>query len=325
MRMLLVLVAATLVALACITGTAGVSSSGMAGTAPHTAPAEPPIEAGPGQLELPPPLREPVAAPGDVFEPVPGGTIDWGRKVVRARGTGVVDPGAQNPAQARLMAERAAVVVAQRNLLEIVKGVRVDSDTKVENFMTRFDVVYSHVDGVVRGARMVGPAVYDDKSGTVEVELEIDLTGPSGVAGALEPALAPGRPVSAARLSPQVQEFFRQYSGLVLEAGNTGLKPSLFPKIYDENGNLLLDTRDYFQELTGSTGMTALQYVERLDQVLSRPEFARNPLVLKVKQVKGALGTDIILSRPDADKLKWLKDGAKYLLEAGRLIVRLLL
>ncbi|MEO0085577.1 MAG: hypothetical protein ABIK37_02990 [candidate division WOR-3 bacterium] len=325
MRTLLVLAAAALLAVACVTGTAGVRSSSMTETAPHTVPAEPPIQSGPGRFELPPPLREPVAAPGDVAEPVPGGTVDWGRKVVRARGTGVVDPGNQNLAQARLMAERAAVVVAQRNLLEIVKGVRVDSDTKVENFMTKFDVVYSHVDGVVRGARQVGPAVYDEGSGTVEVELEIDLTGPQSVAGALSPALGTGQPVSTGQLSPQVQEFFRQYSGLVLEAGNSGLKPSLFPKIYDESGNLLLDTRNYFQELTGQTGITAVQYVERLDQILSRPEFSRNPLVLKVKQVTGRLGTDIILSRPDADKLKWLKDGAKYLLDAGRLLVRLLL
>ena len=325
MKNLLILSAVIFAALACATATTGVRGSGMAETAPHTAPATPPLQAGPGQFELPPPLREPVAAPGDVLEPVPGGTVDWGRRLVRARGTGVVDPGNPNSAQARLMAERAAVVVAQRNLLEIVKGVRVDSDTKVENFMTKFDVIYTHVDGIVRGARQVGPAVYDERSGTVEVELEIDLAGPQSIAGALAPALGSGQPVAAARLSPQVHEFFRQYSGLILEAGNTGLKPSLFPKIYDENGNLLLDTRDYFQELTGPTGATALQYVEKLDQILSRPEFARNPLVLKVKQAKGALGADIVLGRQDADKLKWLKDGAKYLLDAGRLLVRLLL
>jgi len=325
MRTILGLAAAALTLLACATGTSGVRSRELAGTAPHTAPAMPPLQADTTRFELPAPVLGPITAPGDVLEPVPGGQVDWGRKVVRARGTGVIDPGAQNPAQARLMAERAAVVVAQRNLLEIVKGVRVDSDTKVENFMTRFDVVYSHVDGVVRGARPVGPATYDEKSGTVEVELEIDLAGPQSVTGALAPALGPGQPVSAAQLSPPVQEFFRQYSGLVLEAGNTGLKPSLFPKIYDENGNLLLDTRDYYQQYTGQAGMTALQYVERLDQILSRPEFARSPLVLKVKQVKGLLGTDIVLGRQDVDKLKWLKDGAKYLLDAGRLLVRLLL
>ena len=312
----LMLVALLLAAGCATTGTVGSSS------VVSNAPVVEPSRGEPETFALPTPLG-PVSAPGEVSEPVPGGAIDWSGRAVRARGTGVVDPGNTNQAQARLMAERAAVVVAQRNLLEIIKGVRVDSDTKVKDFMTQYDVVYTHVGGIIKGARQLGNAKFDSVAGTVDVELEVELYGDSGVEQAVETAMGAGE-VSSASLSPQVEEFFRQYGGLVMDGGNTGLKPSLFPKIFDESGKLLLDTRDYLR-YAGRPGAQAVQFVSRLDEILARPEFARQPLVLKVKEVRGKLGTDIVIGRNDAEKLKWLKDGARFLLDAGRLLFKLAL
>jgi len=319
---------ATLVALliGCALPSATVQQTGSV-TTPKQAPVSGPIEMPRIPEEgftTPVPVEE-IVKPDEISEPVPGGVIDWGVGVVRARGSGVIDPGDPKPTRARLMAERAAVVVAQRNLLEIIKGVRVDSDTRVENFFTRYDVIYSHVEGIVKGARQVGPAKFDSLTGVVEVELEVNLTGPQSVADALTPALTPSTGTQPpATASAAVKEFFRQYSGLVLDAGNTGLKPALFPKIYDEAGNLLLDTREFYQ-YTGSTGQKVLHYINRLDEIIARPEFARQPLVLKIKQVRGKLGADIVLSKQDADRLKWLKDGARFLFDAGRFLVKLLL
>ena len=300
--------------------TAGIRGSGTAAPEPPTvAPVQPPTE-----FELPRPLPG-VTLPGELVEPGPGGGVDWAERTVRARGSGVVDPGARNPAQARLMAERAAVVVAQRNLLEIVKGVRVDSDSRVENFMTDYDVVYTRVEGYVKGARQRGPAKFDEQSGIVEVELEMELYGPDGLADALTPAVgAAGAGLPPTSLPPAVIEFFKQYSGLVFDGAAAGLKPSLYPKIYDERGNLLLDTKDYAGFL-GREGPAALRFIQDLDRVLARPEFARRPLVLRVRQVTGRLGTDIILGSADADKLNWLKDGFKYVTGIGRFLLRVLL
>ncbi len=295
-----------------------VGSSSVTGTQPVA-----PLPSEETQFTAPVPLG-PVSAPGDVAEPVPGGMVDWSGKTVRARGTGVMDPGNMNKAQARLMAERAAVVVAQRNLLEIVKGVRVDSDTRVQNFMTDYDVVYTHVEGIVKGARQLGPARYDSVAGTVEVELEMPMYGDSSLEQALAPVLGPKGEVAAAGLSPRVREFFEQYGGLVMDAGNTGLKPALFPKIYDEDGNLLLDTKDYLK-YAGKSGQAAVQFIRALDEVLANKKLGNQPLVLKVKQIRGKLGSDIVIGKLDADKLKWLKDGARYLFDAGRFLVKLML
>lgn len=273
------------------------------------------------EVTIPPPPVAYPAQPGRITEPVPGGVIDWGGRTVRATGSGVADPGITNPAQARLMAERAAVVNAQRNLLEIVKGVRINSETRVENYMTRYDVINSSVEGMVVGARQVGPAQWDSGRGIAQVELELPLVGPQSVAEALEPALAISRNDRAPQMTPAIEEFFRQYSALVIEARDTSLKPALFPRIYDEDGNLLLDTEQAF----GRTARTAVHYVRQLDEILNRPEFSRQPLVVRLRQIRGRVGADIVLSRQDADRLRWLKDGARFLLEAGRLIVKLAL
>ena len=286
-------------------------------------PSEPPpaVEA---PLELPKPVG-PISLPGQVLELVPGGAIDWSGKTVRARGSGVLDPGNSNRDQARLLAERAAAAVAQRNLLEIIRAVRVDSDTRIQSFMADYDTVYRYVEGLVRGARQRGPARFDSLSGTVEVEVECDLYGPGGVEDALAPVLAsctPSGNVTVDDLSPAAREFLRQHSGLVFDGGNTGLKPALFPKVYDERGSLLLDTREYLR-YAGEPGACAVQFVGALNHVLARPEFARLPLVLAAKEVRGKLGTDIVLGRGDADSVRWLKRDYRFLMDAGRILVRL--
>jgi len=302
----------------------GCATSGTVGPS-IAVPAEPPPHAPEAPFELPTPLG-PVFAPGQVRELMPGGAVDWSGKTVSARGTGVLDPGNSNRDQAWQMAERAATVVAQRNLLEIVKGVRVDSDSRVQDFMAEHDSVYRRIEGIVKGARKRSPARYDSLGGTVEVVLECDLYGDSGVEGALTPRPAAGPrsgDISAGGLSQPALEFLHQYSSLVVNAGDTGLKPALFPKIYDEGGNLLLDPREYLM-YAGAPGTYAVQFVGALGQVLARPEFGQ-PLVLRVREVRGKLGTDIVLARGDADKLRGMKDGLEFLMDTGRILVKLAL
>lgn len=113
--------------------------------------------------------------PADAVDRTTSGAINWTTSEVYATGIGAPPPHPVNAAQARAMAERAAFVVALRNLLEAVKGVRVDSESVVENFMTRSDVIRTKVDGIVRGARTVKTQYLSD--GSVEVLVALSLKG----------------------------------------------------------------------------------------------------------------------------------------------------
>ena len=111
----------------------------------------------------------------DAVETKDSGTINWTTGEVYATGIGAPPARPVNAAQARAMAERAAFVVALRNLLETVKGVRVDSETVVENFMTKSDVIRTHVEGIVKGARIIKTKYLSD--GSVETLLSMPMKG----------------------------------------------------------------------------------------------------------------------------------------------------
>jgi hypothetical protein len=110
----------------------------------------------------------------EVVERLPQGEINWTQGKVTAKGSGVPQAGA-TPSQARIMAERAARADALRNLLEAVKGVRVDAETTVESFTAKSDRIMTRVSGIVIGAREVGKRYLGD--GSVEITMEINLTG----------------------------------------------------------------------------------------------------------------------------------------------------
>jgi len=110
------------------------------------------------------------------------GGINWVQGYVSAVGHGAAHRG--SVAQARPLARRAAVNDAQRNLLELIKGVKIDSSTTVENFVVASDVIRAHVAGVVKGAHIVkGSEKYEsqqDGSLLVSLEMRVCLTGNCG-------------------------------------------------------------------------------------------------------------------------------------------------
>lgn len=114
--------------------------------------------------------------PGEVFEWLnTAGGINWTTGTVISEGFGVPPENMAGQAAASAMACRAAVVVAQRNLLETTKGVRVESNTVVESFMLKSDIIRTAVSGTIQGAVIKSRKVEADCSCTVA--LEIPLTG----------------------------------------------------------------------------------------------------------------------------------------------------
>lgn len=114
------------------------------------------------------------------------GNVNWNQATIQVTGTGVAPANAVNAAQARIMARRAAVVDAQRNIAEQISGVQVDADTLVENYMTTSDTVRTKVSAVVRGARIISENYTSD--GAYEVVMEVPIFGAStSVASAVLP------------------------------------------------------------------------------------------------------------------------------------------
>lgn len=101
------------------------------------------------------------------------GVINWSNGTVSAEGNGV-GPEGGNPKTAGLLACRAAMADAQRNLLEASQGVRVTSETLVKDFVVASDEIRVTVEGLVKGATMLERKEDD---GLCRVVLRMPLNG----------------------------------------------------------------------------------------------------------------------------------------------------
>lgn len=100
--------------------------------------------------------------------------INWTTGQVTAEGAGLAKPGVP-PAAAKLLSCRAAVVDAQRNLLESIQGVRVNSATQVTDLMLESDIIKTSVEGLLQGASVVKRSPQDD--GSCLVQMTAPLSG----------------------------------------------------------------------------------------------------------------------------------------------------
>ena len=82
------------------------------------------------------------------------GQVNWEDGFIRANGVGTAQA-TGNKALDAMVATRAATVIGQRALLETIKGVRIDSTTRVENMMLKEDVILSQVSGIIQGAQVM--------------------------------------------------------------------------------------------------------------------------------------------------------------------------
>ena len=108
------------------------------------------------------------------IERIGPGTIDWAEGMVTATGVGVAAPNLM-PTQAKAMAHRAAIAVGYRNLLETIKGVAIDSETTVENYIQTNDIIKAKVSGIIQGAKILDTRVTED--GNVEIQVRVSLRG----------------------------------------------------------------------------------------------------------------------------------------------------
>lgn len=111
------------------------------------------------------------------------GYIDWTDKVIKVVGSGAMPAGVAQ-GQGRLLAERAAIADAYRQLAEVINGVKITSQTSVKDFVVESDVIKTSVEGFIKGARRGEKILNPD--GTVDYELYVQMYGKQGLADAID-------------------------------------------------------------------------------------------------------------------------------------------
>jgi len=151
------------------------------------------------------------------------GSIDWvGQKVI-AKGIGAPPEKYYGKPQARPLAQRAAITDARRNLLEVIKGVHIDSTTIVNNYMVKDETIVSRVQGIIQNSKVDDIQYMSD--GTVEAVVSMPLTGQLGET-LIQMAAQPPRRAPETLPMPDVEARIRRLEDRVRELENklSGLK-----------------------------------------------------------------------------------------------------
>ena len=232
---------------------------------------------------------------GDVFD---NGSVNYGDRTIQAIGIGFIPENVINAGQARRAAMRIAKQDALRQLIEIVNGVNVTSETTVSGAMFD-DVIKTQVQGAIRGARRVGdPKYLSDTS--VEVTYEVKMADISRVllpmaekAPTLKfedvtvgAAATPGASVdqgSSADSGPTSGGV----TGIIIDGKGLGLRPAMSPRIMNQSGSVVYGPGQYSRDYAASNGVVG--YAKSLEQAKADPRVQGNPLVIRVLQCQGHL------------------------------------
>jgi hypothetical protein len=243
----------------------------------------------------------------------PNGRTDWTTGIATAKGIGIPPKNPASALQAKEMAKSAAWAVALRNLMEVVRGVRVDSTTTIDNFIMKNDEVRTRVEGMVRGAQLKNQQEMPD--GSFETTVEMKLTGDlSGVV----------LPKSPQRTNPLPQYTKtgpgpKTYTGLVIDARGTGAQTALAPRILNEQGDEAYSVAYVEQREVAEQGIAI--YVPDLPSAQANPRVTSTPLLVKALRATGNNRTDLVVSDADVQTIHGVPDHFKFLKLAKVLVI----
>jgi len=227
-----------------------------------------------------------------VIEVKPKGTINWTDQFIEVTGSSAIDATKfPNPAQAQLMASRGAVVDAQRNLLEVIEGVKVTGETTVKDMVTESDVVKTKVEGVIKNARVLGEPIVKNGIATVTMRAPLYKDG-------LATALTSGNPKSETQLSGS--DSLPQSIALRV---NGKYDPRLLPNLTDSQKNVLLDMAKAYDPTNG-------KFPELLKTGKETYEKLKGKKGLEIVDVlQDAAGNLVVPDKAKAKLEKWKKIG----------------
>ena len=224
------------------------------------------------------------------------GSVNYSEQTISAIGIGFVPQNAINAGQARRLALRIAKQDALRQLIEIVNGVTLTSETIMSGAMVD-DVISTKVRGFIRGARQNGdPKYLSDTS--VEVEYSVPMSGISDIIlpPLTVPTAAPGE-TAAAATSPNAGGI----TGVIIDARGLKARPAMAPRILDQNGNAVYGPGTYSREYAVTNGVAG--YSKSLEAAQKDARVMGNPLIIKGVATAGTNRTDITVSNADVSKI----------------------
>lgn len=210
-----------------------------------------------------------------------------------------------------VLARRAAIVDAYRNLAELIEGVQVDAESVMHDYIVRSDMVRTQVKALVKGARILEEG--SDGEGRYLVKMRIPLYGENNSLASvaipnIRPATVEPLPVvDAGGLTKAEVKAVQKagYTGVIVDASGLGLEATFSPVVYDTDGRAIYGMKNIDPDFAISQGM--VEYASSLEAAVAHSRAGANPLVVKAVAVQGGRNSankvNVVVPAEDGNKI----------------------
>lgn len=271
------------------------------------------------------------------------GQVNWADGYISSVGEGTATPSG-NKVKDQLRAVRAATILAQRALLETVKELKIDSETKVRNKMVQEDAINTRIEGTIQGAEIIKQDVrWEGETPIAKVEVRICLSGigacktEKSIVSALgldqkdEPALVPQQRLNDIVLkqetaTPKTQDILydksKPVTGIIFNLHGLFFERVILPVVIaigDENRPFTVySVKSVDPPVIRTYGI--VRYADSVEQARQNPHLGNNVVVVPVS---GITKENMIVIGFDAARLvhETTSHGNDYLKNAKVIIV----
>jgi hypothetical protein len=283
------------------------------------------------------------------------GVVDWDEGWVRAD-VAVPLPTGQPPAQAKVSAQRVAIVKAQAAALRIALRLPLNSQERLE----ANEALRVRLKGIVSGGQTVAEGI---EGRTYKLSLKVPINGVSGIVAEVSKVVLPPEPPAEPRPEARTKESAQaapppaappaqgaqEVAPVVVDAVAAGVKPALQPRILDPKGNevygvktvkpLVARSRTLARFVTPEPGASPSLWPKLLNggpaplaliwpagellaqrEPSGRKRGSAEPVTVTAAGASGPLKADIVVTEEAAQKLR-AAEAASGALSEGRVVV----
>ena len=230
-----------------------------------------------------------VNGPGAVVVKTENGLMNWTENYIEATGMAVAPTGKKG-GQGKALARRGATLDLQRNLLEFMKGVRIDGQTTMNDFMAE-DRVRSEISGIIKNVEVMR-GEWDGETYTVTGRIKLPP---------VRAVVAPKIPVDKSHKEAKPKKSAGRYTGLIIDARHLPLVPSMSFRVLDESGKPVYGMEFVDQDRFLQSGLCA--YYNNINYAKGEVHVASNPIVTKAVKLKNG-NVDIVIPNSAAAKVR---------------------
>ncbi len=180
-----------------------------------------------------------------------------------------------------------------KTLYDTLARVSINSDFTIYNLIENDKDLTEKIMDALNNARLLGVS-YPTRT-SVKVLMALDIITNDLISDFI-------RSVNSYKTEPIVTYFDagKDYDSLVIDARNIGFNPSLFPTVYDEDGNAIYDIAYIDKNVASTNGYITYSTNSYLTNQNIRNVLGENPYNVVAWRTRGRLSGDLVIGNEDA-------------------------